>query len=533
MAEPSATPSLLRRLRVPLLAVSLPLLVLAFRWGWERSDLDPAPLFPLFMVFQLSVLLMLLVVPLWFYFFSGLSATTKLLGTAGVLLLLGGAVAAIRKVEFNGFMTPVFIFRWEADAQAELDRRLSETGKNASKADLTIGPEDFPRYRGREGDGIIRHLKLASTWSSNPPRILWRFPIGGGYAGFAVAGDSAVTIEQRREQEVISCYDRGTGAQRWAYSYNAAFRQSEPMGGDGPRATPTIHDGAVYSLGALGDLYCLDGATGEKRWHANILDDSKATVMYWGMTSSPLIVGDAVIVNAGINPTSNVAQAIAAYDRKTGTRLWAKGDKPAGYSSALVAELAGVKQIVLFDGGGLVGVDPADGTELWRFPWITYSDMNIMQPVLLPGDRFYISSELSNGGALVQVRKSDKGWSVEQVWKNSFLCSKFSNPVPHGGHLYGLSNGVLTCLEVETGKRCWRERGFGIGQMLLVGDTLLIQTESGELVQVAADPTAYREQGRLEVFSGKTWNTPALAGRHLFLRTHREMVCVELPLASP
>jgi outer membrane protein assembly factor BamB len=338
-----------------------------------------------------------------------------------------------------------------------------------------------------------------------------------------------VTIEQRGDSEVVVCYDRASGKERWAHSYPAAFRHSEPMGGDGPRATPTIAAGDVFSLGALGDLVCLEGTNGKPRWKVNIIEDCKARVLRWGMSGSPLVLGERVIVCPGINSDSNAGQAVAAYDRKSGKRLWAAGDKPAGYSSPMKATLCGVEQVLLFDARGLAGIDPHDGAELWRRPWLTGMDMNIIQPLVVPGDRVFISSEASNGGALVQVQREGERWSTEVVWQNRALGSKFCNPVYYQGHIYGMSNGWMTCLDARTGERAWRGPQHGHGQILLTGDQMLITTEKlGQLVLAAADPKAYRELGRIDLFGGKTWNTPALAGRHLFVRNHNAMACLEL-----
>ncbi len=263
----------------------------------------------------------------------------------------------------------------------------------------------------------------------------------------------------------------------------------------------------------------------------NVVKDNGAKVLQWGMTSSPLIVGDLVIVNAGINPDENRKQAVAAYDRKTGKKAWASGAHGAGYSSPLLARLADVPQIVLFDAGGLVGIDPADGSELWRYPWSTFNDMNIVQPLVLTGDRIFISSETANGCALVQVKKAGSSWSADKVWQNHYMGARFANPVLCAGHIYGLSNGRLCCLDAATGRRTWKsDARFDSGQLLVTGNTLLVQTEgTGKVVAVAADPAEYRELGRTKVFRGsRTWNTPALAGGRLYLRNHEEMVCLDV-----
>jgi outer membrane protein assembly factor BamB len=522
---------------VPLLALLVPALVITTFVVWTSYDLDPIAVVPLFMASQITVLLAALTIAVWFLFFSGFRWVTKLVVVLLVASLPFVARIWIRKLEFTGTMGAIVIWHSDPDPTKELDRRLAEQpapGDDLPAIDLTVGWADYAEYRGPHRDGVAAPLRLETDWKAHPPRLQWKQSCGGGYAGFAVAGNVAVTIEQRHDKEAVVCYDRATGRERYAYSYDAVFRQSEPMGGDGPRATPTIHDGAIYSLGAMGDLVCLEGATGKLRWHANILKDSGAKNVDWGMTGSPLVLGSVVIVNPGIDPKkagteSKGGQAVAAYDCQSGKRVWAKGEHAAGYSSPQRATLAGVEQVLLFDAGGLAGIDPKDGTELWRFAWPSFSDMNIIQPLVLEDDRVFIASTPSNGCALVQVRKADRGWSAEEVWRNRELSCKFSNPVAYQGSIYGLGGGRLTCLDPETGKRRWREGRFGDGQVVLVGKVLLVSSELGPLVAVAAEPAGYRELGRFDLFAGKTWNTPAVAFGQLFIRNHAEMACLDLP----
>jgi outer membrane protein assembly factor BamB len=501
--------------------------------AWPVLDLDPAPLMPMFMAFQFTTMIAMAVIVLWFLALAGLSWRTRLIGVVLAVVGVGGLIASIRKIEFSGTMQPLAVaWRWQIEPR-ETHQLWKVTEPTAgSVADLQIGPDDFPRYRGSALDGVAHGPRLDTDWSSHPPRELWRHPCGGGYAGFAVAGNSLVTIEQWGADEAIVCYDRATGRQRWAHLYPAAFVQSEPMGGDGPRATPTISDGDVFSVGAQGDLMRIDGSTGKPRWAVNILADSKAKNISWGMTGSPLIVGKLVIVNPGVDPAKNASQALAAYDKETGKRVWATGKYPAGYSSPQLVKLCGVEQVVLFDAGGLGGFDLADGHELWRFRWITGFDMNIVQPLVLPGDRLYISSEATVGGAMVQVKHAEE-WSAVEVWQNRKLCAKFSNPVLHNEQIYGLSTGYLVCLDGTTGERRWKGGRFGSGQLLVDGDLLIVQGEQGHVALFATDAVQERELGRFRAFDGKTWNTPALAGKHLYLRTHTEMVCYELPVATP
>jgi outer membrane protein assembly factor BamB len=535
LASPAvkAAPARKHRWWIPLLMVALAAVTLPLPALWNRMDLDPRPQFSLQMAGQVSIMLGIVVTSLWWLLGSGFAWRTRLAGVVVVALLASGAVAAIKRVEFSGGMTPIAVaFRWQPEADEVLEKHRAATGRQEGlpAIDLTVAPADFPRYRGRDADGVAHGPALAD-WTAKPPRLLWKQPSGGGHAGFAVAGNVAVTIEQRRDNEVVACYDRATGAERWTYVYAARFHQTEPMGGEGPRATPTIADGDVFSLGATGHLACLDGATGKSRWTVNILEDNGAANIDWGLSGSPLVVNGKVYVNAGINPANNAGKAVAAYDRATGHKVWAAGDQPAGYSSPQWAVLAGRPQILLFDGGGLASFDPQGGPALWRHGWSTFSNMNIIQPVVIGEDRVFISSESSNGGALLRVHRQDGGLTLDEkpLWHNWKLCARYASPVVHDGHLYGLSNGSLVCLDVETGNRTWRGGRFGNGQVLLAGTKLVVSGEFGDVTLVAADPAAFRELGRLDVFGGKrTWNTPALAGNQLFLRNDTEMACYEL-----
>jgi len=501
---------------------------------WDGLELDPGPLMTIRMVGTWLSLAGAIALPVWFFLFSGFRGPTKL-AVLGVVLLAGGVFAGlVRSVELSGGWEPMLRWRWQADPAARFDEYLVQKATTASlpPLDLTIGPLDFPRYRGAQGDGVVRGVRLATDWST-PPRLLWRHPCGGGYAGFAVAGNVAVTIEQRRDQEAIVCYDRDSGSERWVYAYPALFHRSEPMGGDGPRATPTIFDGAVYSLGATGVLVCLDGASGRERWKINILEDNGAANTAWAMSGSPLVVDDRVIVNPGIDPSQNAGKSLAAYDRKDGRKLWAANNRAAAYGSPEVVTLAGRRQILLFDGVGLAGFDLADGRELWSHPWETMMGMNIIQPLVVGADRVLISSELSNGAALLQIARDSEQFTVQEVWHNRYLASKFSSPVLHEGQIYGLNYGILSCLDAATGARRWKDQRYGHGQILLAGDVILVLGEKGEVALVAADPNGGRELARLAALDGKTWNTPALAGKQLFVRNHTEMACYELPLQQP
>ncbi len=519
---------------VPLVSLSILFFVLALPNVWRALDLDPTPVEWMGLVGTVLAFVIVGWLIVWFFAFTWVSRRIKTICFIVLVLLVGSGYAIIDELAFDSRLRPRPRFRWQVPPAERLTAYQESSEDDTSSLppiDLTINPvSDFPRYRGLRGDGIIHRSDLLDLkWEQSQPREVWRRPCGGGFSGLVVAGNVTITLEQRGSDEAIVCYDRDTGVERWVHAYPAWFKD---ITGKGPRATPTIDQGEVFSLGALGDLVCLDGTTGAKKWSVNILEDNQAKVVTWGMTSSPLVVDELVIVNAGIDPENNVGRAVVAYDRKTGKRVWAAGTAAAGYSSPLLARLAGLQQVVLFDAGGLAGFDLKSGEELWRYPWTTYKDMNIIQPVLCDNDCLFISSAVANGCALVRITRQGNTFSTETVWKNKFLGAKQANPLRMGNYLFGLHEGKMTCLEMKTGRRLWRhDESFGQGQMLLVSNVILVQTEYGQLVLVSADPTRYEELGRMTVFTQyRTWNTPAMVGRKLFLRNDEEMVCYEWPL---
>jgi outer membrane protein assembly factor BamB len=437
---------------------------------------------------------------------------------------------------------------------------LTEGGSNLAVAsDLSgNGPTDWPEYRGRKRDGVVTGPVLATDWSAVKP--LWRHKVGAGHSSFAIAGNLdvplpiigastvgllgspmglrpllaasalipgraiAVTLEQRDDREAVVCYHVPTGQQVWAYSYPARF--SELMGGPGPRSTPTIQGGEIYALGATGKLVCLEARTGKEKWTADILENNAN--LKWGMSGSPLVFDGMVVVNPGAQ-TAQAAGTLAAYDRKTGKRLWSSGRASAGYSSPMLATLAGKRQVLLLDGEGFSGYDPDDkGKELWRHPWPVQENINVSQPVLLGDDRVLISSGYGIGSAALQVKHEGGKWTVEPVWQSRKMRCKFSSPVLHEGYLYGLDEGVLVCLDTKTGERKWRGERYGHGQLLLTNGQLLITSEQGELALVKATPDGYQELTRLQAISGRTWNLPALANGLALVRNHLEMACYDL-----
>jgi outer membrane protein assembly factor BamB len=378
----------------------------------------------------------------------------------------------------------------------------------------------WPGFRGEARDGVYRG-PIRVTWEGLAP--MWKRPIGGGRASFAVAGNRAFTIEQREDSEVMAAYDVMTGRELWTHAWPERFSQWMG-GGEGPRATPAWADGFVFALGGHGELRCLDAATGRLVWRKNILRDTGAENLRWGMAGSPLIAGDAVIVLPG-GPDG---RSVAAYDRRTGKRLWTALDDKTAYVSPMQVTLLGVPQYLVVTAERLVGLSLDRRDVLWEFPWTTSHDANAAQPIVIDDRRVFYSSGYGTGAVLLELTKAGNRFDVRQVWRNIRMKNRQSSSVLHDGFIYGLDEGILACLDASTGELKWKGGRYGHGQVLLAGDHLIVITEEGELVLVAATPERLLEVARLPAIEGETWNVPAFAGGILLVRNTGEMAAFDL-----
>lgn len=410
------------------------------------------------------------------------------------------------------------------DARVEKSRSEQKGAGSAAPAVTgDVSALSWPDFRGPRRDGACDPTGITFDWKRHPPRELYRYPIGGGYASFVIGEGRAYTIEQRRDREAVTCYDPASGRELWAFDYPASFE--ETLGGDGPRATPTLRDGRLYALGAQGHLHCLDAATGKLIWKRNVLAERGAENLPWGMSASPLLLDGKVIVTNSGKP----GPSVLAFDARTGKDVWTCDAGVQGYSSPVAAIVAGKRQILNLSAAALNGIDPDDGTLLWRFPWTTSMGINVSQPMALGDDRIFISSGYGQGCAVVRLSKSDGTWKAQAIWSNNVMKNKFSSSVIHDGHAYGLDESVLCCVSLENGEKRWKGGRYGYGSVLLAGDYLLVMTEKpGRLVLVRATPERHDELGSAPIFEDKTWNNFAVVGGLLLARNHREMACYDL-----
>jgi outer membrane protein assembly factor BamB len=376
-------------------------------------------------------------------------------------------------------------------------------------------------FRGPRRDGHYSAGPIRTDWTTMRP--LWKQPVGGGFASFVVAGGRAFTIEQRGQDEVAAAYDVLSGRELWTNAWVALLRDS--MGGDGPRATPTWHDGRLYVVGGAGEFRALDAATGRMLWRTNILEDAGTGNIAWGMAASPLIVDNTVVVLPG----GDNGQSVVAYDRESGKRVWGALDDRASYSSPMLVSLAGVRQILTFTATRLVGLSPESGRLLWEFPWENDNEVNASQPLIAEPDRVFISSGYGADAAMLQLAAgSDGRLTVREMWRTNRMNNVFTSSVLHDGFIYGLDETILTCIDASSGELKWKGGRYGYGQVMLASGHLIVLTEEGELALVRADPTAHQEITRFPAIDGKTWNHPAMSDGILFIRNIEEMAAFDL-----
>jgi outer membrane protein assembly factor BamB len=384
---------------------------------------------------------------------------------------------------------------------------------------------EWPGFRGPARDGVIHGVRIDTDWSNTPPAELWRKPIGPGWSSFAVRGDVFYTQEQRGDSEIVSAYTLAAGEPVWRHADAVRFYESN--GGAGPRGTPTVSNGRVYTFGATGILNALDAGNGAVVWSRNAAADTGEEVPGWGFSSSPLVVDDLVIVAA--------SGRLAAYDAGTGQPRWLGPEGGGGYSSPHLVTIDGVPQILLLRGARSTSVAPVDGSLLWEHRW--QPGVSIVQPALAAnGDILIAAGDAMGGNGIKRLAAAHgpAGWTVEERWTSRGLKPYFNDFIVHGGHAFGFDGSILACIDLADGTRKWKGGRYGHGQMVLLPDQdmLLVLSEEGELALVRAAPDTFTEVARVPAIEGKTWNHPVLVGDVLLVRNGEEMAAFRLALAG-
>ena len=485
----------------------------------------------------------------WAVVTSRLSNRVRYATMVATILIACFGWLLLRQDGINGDHVATFGWRWRASSEEQL---LAQTGEEqtstpASSTATTAIPSapttaaspspsataepakqpttpiaanerrvEWPGFRGPKRDGVVRGVKIKTDWTASPPVQLWKRPIGPGWSSFAVSGDLFYTQEQRGENEEVVCYKMSTGQPVWSHRDNARFFESNA--GAGPRATPTLSNGRVYTFGATGILNALDAGTGSVVWSHNVSSDTATQVPFWGFSSSPLVIGDEVIVAA--------AGQLVAYEAATGNKRWVGPNAGGSYSSPHLVTIDGVAQILLMSSNNAMSVAPADGKQLWAHAW---SVNTIVQPALTPDGDVLITSQ-ENGARRLAIAHNAAGWSVTERWTSNALKPYFNDFVIHKGYAFGFDGRILSCIDLKDGQRKWKGGRYGNGQLVLLPDQdlLLVLSEEGELALVQATPDQFTEIAKLPAIEGKTWNHPVLVGDTLLVRNSEQMAAFRL-----
>jgi len=398
---------------------------------------------------------------------------------------------------------------------------------------LCLVAADWPAYRGGPAGNGICTEPLNLNWPASGPKVLWQVPMQNGFSSFAVGEGKALTQVIRTlggaPREVCLALDAATGRELWVADVAVGTGYKGGGEGDGPRSTPTISEGKVYVFTPDSTLHCLDAMTGRPVWKKNIIAEFSGRNIGWNFAASPVVDGDYLFVAGG-----GAGQSLLAFHKKTGQVLWKTGDEITTHATPVVATIHGERQVIFFCKSGLVAVAAKDGRLLWKYPY-QFKVATAASPVVC-GDIVFCTVGYGVGGGACRISKSGNNFTATELYQIPGLkdiASLWSTPCYRDGFLYGIfgfksqGRGPLKCVEAATGKIRWEQSGYGDGQVLLVGDKILALTEKGDLVVVAAVPTAYKELKRFKAVNGKCWSTPAISNGRIYVRSTKEAVCLD------
>jgi outer membrane protein assembly factor BamB len=369
--------------------------------------------------------------------------------------------------------------------------------------------DDWPQWRGPNRDGRSAETGLLKTWPAGGPPLAWQATgIGEGYSSFATSQGRVFTLGARGNTEYVVALDAASGKRIWETAHGTRFSNDR---GDGPRGTPTVDGDRVYAFGASGDLSVLDAATGKVHWTVNVLKQYRGSNIQWGLSESPLVLSDRILVNAG--------GTIVALKKTDGTAIWKTDGDEAGYSSAVLHKIGNVSQAIYFTSSRVVGVDVESGRPLWSYSQVANRTANIATPIVR-GNRVFVSSDYGTGAALLELTPSGSDVTAKQVYFTRQMRNHHATSILVGDYLYGFSSPILTAMRFDTGDVAWQDRSVGKGSMTFADDRLYLYSENGVVGLAEASPTGYREHGRFELKTSRypTWSHPVVSGGKLFLR---------------
>ena len=436
-------------------------------------------------------------------------------------------------------------WRWKTTAEATMlaARSASEgrapsspgahEGKGGTNALSTVvttealANAEWPGFRGADRAGHSRGPQISTNWSSHPPRQLWKIPVGPGWSSFAVAGKLLFTHEQRGPMETVVCYDADTGREIWIRQIETRF--DDPLGGPGPRATPTIANGGLFVTGATGTFLRLDPATGAIVWKQDLKAIAgRAAPPMWGFSASPLVTGSVAMVYGG----GSGDKGLLAFDIASGTLRWSAAAGNDSYSSPQLNTIAGEELVLLLSNDGLLCVEPVSGKERLNYKW-KFQGYRALQPTVI-GDTVLLPTAMNLGTRAIRITSNNGQLATEELWTSRNLKPDFTDLIAHQGYVYGIDGGIFTCVDLKTGDRKWKGGRYGKGQAVLLENSglFLISAEDGRVVLLRADSAEHTEAAGFKALEGKTWNHPVVVGDRLYLRNAQEAACYQLTFAE-
>jgi outer membrane protein assembly factor BamB len=483
------------------------------------KSIETAMMGLMFAIYSIPVLSLAFVV--WAVLSRDLSAGLRRVTMVATILLSSIFWAFVRTDGMDAEAHHNFAWRWATTAEERFLAQNSNMKMSLPIDSASMTKEaEWPGFRGRNRDGIIHGVRIRTDWTKSPPVEMWRRSIGPGCSSFAIRGNSLFTQEQRGENEMVTCYKLSTGEPLWSHSDKARFWDSHA--GAGPRSTPTLAGGRIYTLGGTGILNVLNVFNGSVIWSRNAATDAGVKALPWGFTSSPLVVGNIVIVA--------LSGKLAAYDITNGKPLWFGPDGGNSFSSPHLVTIGGVTQVILMSQSGALSVEPTGGKQLWKYSWPL--EDRILQPAMISAGDFLLAGE-ATGISRVSVSNHNSKWSVKELWKSVEMKLNFNDFIIHKGYAYGFDGPKIACTDIKDGKCIWRGNPYR-GWLLLLSDQdlLLVLTEKGDLALVEATPGQFKELARIQAINGKTWNHPVLVSDVLVVRNSLEMVAFRLPLSG-
>lgn len=454
--------------------------------------------------------------------------------TLAVAALLGSVCAFLKTDGAWGNFQFGLSWRWSETAEDRFlaSRRETPPAKaeaiDDAAAQVFFAPQ-WPHLRGPNFDSIQHGVRFSDDWKAHPPKELWRIAVGPAWSSFAVAEPYLVTQEQRGEEEAVVCYNADTGKEVWAHVEPGRFFDS--LGGLGPRATPLIHEGHVYALGADGKLLKLDPKSGEPLWNVNLCDIAKITPPMWGFSSSPLVYEGKVIVYAGSE--RNESGKVFALNAENGEVTWSAPAGKMSYASVQAIDVLGKTYLTLLSENGMHFYEPDSGNVALEYSW-PHDPYRALQPQVIEDSKIVIPTGNGSGTRLVKAVMQDEKLQLEEIWTSLDMKPDYNDIVIHQGYIYGFDNDIFGCIGLEDGKRKWKGGRYQKGQAILLADSdlIIVVSERGDLVLLRATPEKLQELAKIPAMKGKTWNHPVIVGNRLYIRNAEEAICYELATAK-